>query len=241
MPGKTLTALGWDWRENGAILSVRVDGDWFRIFLPLHTIRIEFGKRLAAVGCPLCPAVGDPPTVAGLFSGISRAFKKATRAVKKTVPKSIRRGASRLARKARGYARNIARRAKQIASNPRQLAMAAMSPHFLLHSNKLAKDAARLLAAKSNIPAVKQAAQGTLAITSSQENLAGVRNTMHEIQAGEHAQKMLSRGIRRPAAMAQIRRAAEQRQAVSQIANAARAGDPLAQNWMGALGQFAGF
>ena len=98
----TLNELGWQWRENGAIITIADDsGRSLQWFVPLAYIRMTFGQELAAVGCPLQPSVGDPPTVAGLFGaigrGISRAAKSVSRAVKKTTRK-VGRAAKKVSR-----------------------------------------------------------------------------------------------------------------------------------------------
>lgn len=124
---RTLNELGWMWRENGAIITlVADDGRRVQWFVPLAHIRMQFGRELAAVGCPLQPSVGDPPTVAGLFGaigrGISRAAKGVSRAVKragrkvgraaKKVSRGVKRGIKAVVPKAiRRAARNVQRAA----------------------------------------------------------------------------------------------------------------------------------
>lgn len=244
----TLNGLGWEWRENGALIYAIVDGRPIALFVPLHHIQIEFGKSMNAVGCPLVSAIGDPPTVAGLFGSIKRAVRRASRAVKRAVPKSIRRAAVKITRRAKSYGRNIARRARQIATNPKQLAMFAANPAFALNSNKLARDV-RTLAQHSGIPVVQQGARAAEALTSWQERLTGVHpasvyhgvhQTLRDLQAGQRAEEMLRRGIRRPSTLKAINRARQQHAALQQIAQAAQRGIPQAQHWMGALSSFAG-
>lgn len=79
----TLEALGWQWRANGAILCIQLDGQKHQVFVPLNRIWHEFHKELAAVGCPLPIAVGEEITVSGLFSSISKAVSGAAKGVAK--------------------------------------------------------------------------------------------------------------------------------------------------------------
>lgn len=102
---RTLNSLGWDWRENGVVFHFVADGQPGAWFIPLAHVRMVFGKELAAVGCPLQPHVGDPPTVSGFFSSIKRAARSVSRGVKKAA-----RGVSRTAKRA---ARGASRAAKK--------------------------------------------------------------------------------------------------------------------------------
>lgn len=105
---RTLNRLGWDWHENGAIITVVVDGSPVAWFIPLDHIQVTFGQELSRVGCPLAPTVGAYPTVSGFFSSIKKAYKKATRAVKKTIPKSIKRAARKVQKTALKGAKAVA-------------------------------------------------------------------------------------------------------------------------------------
>lgn len=100
---KVLNQIGFKWHENGAVLSVVVDGRKQDVFVPLTRLTIEFGDALARVGCPLLPAVGwEPYSVGGLFSRIKRAVKRGARTavklhtfphrqlIKRVVPRAIR-------------------------------------------------------------------------------------------------------------------------------------------------------
>ncbi len=68
---KTLQAVGWNWRTDGVEVCALVDGQSYRVFVPLRRVWHEFAKALAEGGTPMPPAVGGEMTVAGLFHGIS--------------------------------------------------------------------------------------------------------------------------------------------------------------------------
>jgi hypothetical protein len=82
MSMKTLQGLGWEWRQNGVVICVQLQGgEVQQVFVPLNRVWHEFSKELSAVGCPLPASVGAVPTVAGLFSGIAHLAKGVAHAV----------------------------------------------------------------------------------------------------------------------------------------------------------------
>lgn len=93
--------LGWDWRDDGAglgmgpgvLLSVIINGQTLRAFVPLVHVHLAFDEELQKVGCVgmAMSSVGAPDSVGGLFSSISKAFKSVAKAV---VPKVIQRAAA---------------------------------------------------------------------------------------------------------------------------------------------------
>lgn len=119
-----ITELGWDWRADGVVFHLVQDGRPLQWFIPISYVRMIFGRELAKVGCPLEPEVNGPPTVAGFFGSLGRSLRRASRsikrkvrntgrslkraartvsrgaksAVKRVVPKSIRKGISRAAK-----------------------------------------------------------------------------------------------------------------------------------------------
>ena len=212
---RVLNELGWQWHENGALLTVKVDGQAQRVFVPLTKIRIEFGEGMAAVGCPLAPTVGELYTVSGLFSSIRRAVKKAKKVrhqvVRRAVPRAIRRRADKITRLARRYAQ---RRALPIT---RRLQQGFQSPY--------ARYGAMALSA---IPTTAPMGVAMLA----------AQNTLSKIDEGRKAAELVRRGIRRPGDVGKMLAAQAQRQGVAQLAQAARMGHPQAQQFFGALQQF---
>lgn len=111
---KTINQLGWDWRENGAIINVVVDGHAMQWFVPLSHVQLHFGESLASVGCPLQQSVGAQ-SVGGFFGMLKRVAKRATRKVKRAMPKAIRRAAEKVERIAKRSARTFRNVAKQSA------------------------------------------------------------------------------------------------------------------------------
>jgi len=93
--------LGWDWRDDGAglglgpgvLMSVVINGQTLRAFVPLVHVHLAFDDELQKVGCVgmAMSSVGAPQSVGGLFSSISKAFKSVAKAV---VPKVIQKAAA---------------------------------------------------------------------------------------------------------------------------------------------------
>lgn len=83
----TLNGLGWSFHHDGVTVAVQMNGKTHQVFVPVRHLWVEFGREFKAVGAPLM-GVGDF-SVGGWFSSlrrsISRAAKKATRAVKRGV------------------------------------------------------------------------------------------------------------------------------------------------------------
>lgn len=102
-----LQRLGWEWRDNGVILSVQVDGKRQRVFVPLGRVWVTFDEELTGVGCPLgACSVGAPFTVAGLFSSITKAVSSAAKSVSRAVvPKAVQRAAGKVVATARSAAK----------------------------------------------------------------------------------------------------------------------------------------
>jgi len=80
----TLNGLGWEWRENGAIVTVAVDDRKIAVFIPLQKLWDIFNTHMVQhVGCPLALGIGDPFTVGGLFSSIAHAVSSVAKGVAK--------------------------------------------------------------------------------------------------------------------------------------------------------------
>lgn len=222
---KVLNQIGFRWHQNGAVLSVTVDGHKQDVFVPLHRLTLEFGDALAAVGCPLLPAVGyEEFSVGGLFSRIKRAVKKGVKTavkvhkmphnllVKKLVPRAIRARAMQLRRAATQHVK------RKVIPLTRQLKRYAQSP------------AARYAAmAMTAFPATAPVGGSMLA----------AQNTLSIIDRGQRAARLFQRGLRRPADIAAMVAANQQRQSVAQLGALAQQGNPQAMQFFGALQQFA--
>lgn len=80
----TLNSLGWEWRENGAIVTVGVDNRKIAVFVPLQKLWDIFNRHMVEhVGCPLALGIGDPFTVGGLFGSIAKALGGVAKGVAK--------------------------------------------------------------------------------------------------------------------------------------------------------------
>jgi hypothetical protein len=111
---RALEGLGWRWSDGGAVVSAKVNGNLYEVFVPLGHIVVRFDDELSRVGCALPTAVGACATVGGFWGSIKRAYKKTTRAVKRVVPKAIKRAAKRVRKFAAKHVIPILRTAKGI-------------------------------------------------------------------------------------------------------------------------------
>lgn len=132
-PLQEIAQLGWDWRENGAILTVHAGGSMYRWFVPVPVIAQAFGEEFARIGMPLPHSVGAY-SVGGLWGSIKKAARKASRAAKRKVRKAVKRASQRVKKVARKGARVVARQArgavrtaKRIAKSPRELGLTALT------------------------------------------------------------------------------------------------------------------
>ena len=103
MSMKTLQGLGWQWRANGVVLCVQIDGKKQAVFVPLNRVWHEFHTELAKAGAPLAASVGDEISVGGLFSSIAHAVKGVTHAV---THNAITKAAGNVANTAASYAQH---------------------------------------------------------------------------------------------------------------------------------------
>lgn len=223
---KVLSQIGFKWHQNGAVVTVTVDGHKQQVFVPLNRLTLEFGDAMANVGCPLLPAVGaEEYTVGGLFSRIKRAVKRGARKIhrtasapsrylaKKVVPKAIRRRAMKIRRAATRYVR------RKVVPYARKLKRFA-------HKSPIARYGAMAMTA---FPPTAPAGASLMA----------AQRTMDVIERGKRAARMVQRGIRRPADLRAMALAQAQKRSVAQLGQFARQGNPQAQQFFGALQQFA--
>jgi hypothetical protein len=70
---KTLTGVGWQWRTDGVLVRLCIDGQCTDVLVPLKSVYHCFAKSLADAGAPMPPVVGGVVTISGLFSGIAHA------------------------------------------------------------------------------------------------------------------------------------------------------------------------
>ena len=70
---KTLQGVGWNWRTDGVVVTLQVDGQRMQILVPLRNVWHEFAKSFREAGVPMPAAVSGPIEVSGLFSSIAHA------------------------------------------------------------------------------------------------------------------------------------------------------------------------
>lgn len=108
---RPLTGFGWEWRQDGVILTLTIDNTPIRVFVPLLMIWEALHHELAAVGCPMQTGMGEPMSVGGLFSSISHAVSSvahaASSAYKAVVPKAVQKAASSVVQKAASVGKTI--------------------------------------------------------------------------------------------------------------------------------------
>lgn len=77
----TLQGIGWQWRTDGVVVCLQIDGVRHSILVPLHTVWHAFARELAAAGAPMPPVVSGELTVSGLFSSIAHAVSSVAHVV----------------------------------------------------------------------------------------------------------------------------------------------------------------
>lgn len=103
--------LGWDWRSDGlgmglgpgVLLSVVVNGQTMRAFVPLSHVWLAFDQELQKVGCVGSMWVGEPFSVGGFFSFVKKAVRGIGKVAKAVVPKAIQKAASSVINTAKHY------------------------------------------------------------------------------------------------------------------------------------------
>jgi len=209
-----LTALGWKWYEDGAMVRTVVDGTEHQVWIPLRFIWSLFHGELQACGCPIAQEIGAPMTVGGFFSSIKRAvkrgYRKAKKAARKVVRKAVPKRLRKAARKVYNLAKRIARGAYKIVTTREAQAVVA--------------------ALGVAIPALAPAAA---AVVAAQEGL-------RYLDRGAKAAKAIARGAKAtPKLVAAMRKAKRTKAEFDRRAQQAKAGSRSAQEFVGALAQLA--
>lgn len=78
---QTLQGVGWQWRTDGVVVTLQVDGRRLQVLVPLRNVWTEFAKSFQAAGVPMPAAVSGPIEVSGLFSSIAHAASGIAHAV----------------------------------------------------------------------------------------------------------------------------------------------------------------
>lgn len=130
---RALKGCPWEWRTDGALVTIRLGGKSWSVFVPLEKIEWKVNSELAGVGCGCIePAVGyDDYHAVGFFGRITRFARKAVRSVSRAakstvravVPKAIRNTGAALYKSA--Y--NVARKAAKFATDPKVLRIAGFA------------------------------------------------------------------------------------------------------------------
>lgn len=158
MSMKTLAGLGWEWRQNGVVVCVQLQGgEVQRVFVPLNRVWHAFQQAHAEVGCPLPAAVGGDYSVGGLFSSIAHVASSAVHAV---THNAITKAASKVASTAANYAEHAV--AKIPVVGPLAKSVASLVTMPLNVAEQLAAggriDRVAMNSLKSSLAAVKQVA-----------------------------------------------------------------------------------
>jgi hypothetical protein len=104
-----LNSLDWKWDNEGALITVQIDGSRYMVHVPLKVLHIEFGKSFGAIGCPV-----DGGSVGGFFSSIKRAIKKV---VPKSIQRAVNTAASAVKRVATKVVQPVLRGASKVLNN----------------------------------------------------------------------------------------------------------------------------
>lgn len=208
---RALDSLSWELADGGAIVRAVVSGERYAVFVPLHRIKLEFAKELDRVDVSMGPAVGAP-SVGGLFSSLKKAYKSATRSIKRVLPKAVRRSIGRVEK----IANKVARKTHQIATTAARAGKAVItSPYFR----------AGMAAAAFAVPAL---APGVLALEAANQYVKRAETVANAV-------KKLDRGIGTAIDLATKRQGDQLKKGFGAILQRASGGDKKAQQFVGAM------
>ncbi len=232
MTMQTLEGLGWQWRQNGVVLTARVSGQPIQVFVPLDRVWHEFHTELAAVGCPMPAAVGADISVAGLFSGIAKAAKGVAHAV---THNAVTRAASNVASTAAHYAAHAVSKVPVL--GPLALSVGHLMTAPLEMAEELAKggriDRVALHSLKSSLADVKQIAPYATTVISLVpgvgSGLSGAIGAGLALASGQNITDALAAGVRSALPGGALA------QAAFNVAQSAMQGKPIDQIALNAL------
>ena len=217
---RILNSLGWEWFEDGVVLSATVNGETVRVLVPLRVLSVTFARQLnlpAAVGCVGCAdlvqSIGaaaraidyDPGAGIGLTRSQRRARRKSRR--------------KRRRRRRRKFFRGIKRAAKSVARAAGKVAKGVLK----VATSKVAQGIVAALG--TAVPVLAPAAAA----------VATAQGVVRKIATGVDAAKQIRAGKRSPALERAVKAGLAANQIVRQQAARARAGDPAAQQFAGGI------
>lgn len=241
-----LEAFGWQWRDNGADVFVRVSGRTHRVFVPLRKLYVAFGNEFAAIGCPIEATISGPPSVGGLFSSIKKLAKKAGKAAKGAVKRAVRTvktvarsTARRVYRGARGVARHSYGAARALSRGNVTGALGHAMGGVI--SNVDVLDPTGLTGRVMRNPMARQAmvaASAAFPLTAPfAPAIAAANKAYGDFQRGRQAASAIRAGQRSPQLLQMIDRGLNARSGVASMARLAQYQDPRAMQIMGAFNQ----
>lgn len=96
---QALKGFGLIWTPGSINVAIRTTEGTYTIRFPVPAINAVLDQELSAVGCRMPPGVGE--TGVGLFGGIKRLARRATRPIRRRVRRAVRRATRRVRRAAR--------------------------------------------------------------------------------------------------------------------------------------------
>jgi hypothetical protein len=250
---KTLQAFGWNWRDNGADVYVRVGGKTYSVFVPIRTIHVAFDDSFARAGAPFPPTIGGCASVGGFFSSLKKAVRKVGKAAKRITRgavKKVRRAARTVARRAyrgaRGAARSAYRGVRALSRGNLKGALAHGMGSYIHSLDAL--DPSGISSRMARNPQVRQAMVAASAAFPATAPfapaIAAANKAYTDYQRGRAAAQLIRRGRRHPALLRTVQRGLRARDGVASMARLAAQRDPRAMEIIGAfqqLGNTAGY
>lgn len=227
-PMPVLSSLGWTWYDNGAVVTVAIDGVQQRVWVPLRYIWALFHQEMQAAGCPLAQEVGAPFTSVGFFKSLSRAVKRGFRKVKRTVRRAGRKVKRGFRRAGRAFKRAIPRRLRRAARRVGRLA------------KRIARGAYKVVTSRQARLILAGLATYVPALTPTAASLLAAQRALKVTIEGTKAAQALARGVRAtPQLVRAMRKGARARNEIERRAKQAKRGSKAAQQFMGAMAQMA--
>ncbi len=216
---RILNSLGWEWYEDGVVLTANVSGDAVRVLVPLRVLSVTFGRELALPGAIGCVGCADLVQSIGAAArsidyepqeiGLSRTQRRARRKVR----------SKRRRRKRRKFFRGIKRAAGGVVKAAKKVAKGVLK----IATSKVAQG---LVAALGTAVPVLAPAAGAVATA---------QGVVRKIAAGVDAAQQIKRGKRSPQLERAVRAGLAANQIVRDQATRARAGDRNAQQFAGGI------
>lgn len=217
---RTLNSLGWEWYEDGAVVTAVVNGNPVRVFVPLRRLTLTFGQELdlpTAVGCVGCTDLVQ--TIGACARSLDSAPVAIGRRSRSERRSRRRRRRSRRRRRRRKFFRGLGRAARRVTKAVAKVAKGVLK----IATSKVAQGL--VAAIGTAVPVLAPAAAA----------IATAQGVVRKVAAGLDAAKRIRAGDRNPQLGRVVQQGLAAKRTVDVIASRAKQGDRRAQEFAGGL------